>query len=103
MKKLRMLLFAIALGMFTTAAYATVTEAGSNNAVSIEQEVTKTPVEVADLPEAVSEALKGEDVAGWEIAEAALISDAENSLYSVKLVKGEETKIVKITAEGEIK
>lgn len=34
MKKLRMLLFAIALGMFTTAAYATVTEAGSNNAVS---------------------------------------------------------------------
>ncbi len=103
MKNLKVLSLALVLGLFTTVGFAANTVIENNNAVVVEQEVSKTPVEVADLPAAVTEALQAKVDEGWVISEAALITDAEQSLYVVKLTKGEETKTKKITPEGEIK
>lgn len=103
MKKLNVLSLALVLGLFTTVGFAANTLVENNNAVVVEQEVSKTPVEVADLPEAVTEALQAKVDEGWVISEAALIADEEKTLYVVKLTKGEETKTKKITPEGEIK
>ncbi|GAO29228.1 hypothetical protein [Geofilum rubicundum] len=103
MKKLNVLSLALALGLFTTVGFAANTVVENTNAVVVEQEVSKTPVEVADLPEAVTEALQAKVDEGWVISEAALITDEEKTLYVVKLTKGEETKTKKITPEGEIK
>lgn len=70
-------------------------------AITAEQEVSKTSVEATDLPEPVKNALAATEFEGWAIAEAALIQDAEKSLYVIKLTKDEETKTVKFTPEGE--
>ncbi len=103
MKKLNVLSLALVLSLFTTVGFAANTMTENNNAVVVEQEVSKTPVEVADLPASVTEALQAKVDEGWEISEAALIADAEKTLYVVKVIKGEESETVKITPEGEIK
>jgi hypothetical protein len=103
MKKLNVLSLALVLSLFTTVGFAANTIVENSNAVVVEQEVSKTPVEVADLPEAVTEALQAKVDEGWVISEAALITDEEQTLYVVTLTKGEETKTKKITPEGEIK
>lgn len=103
MKKLNVLSLALVLGLFTTVGFAANTVIENSNAVVVEQEVSKTPVDVAELPAAVTEALQAKMDEGWAVSEAALIADAEKTLYVVKLIKGEESETVKITPEGEIK
>ena len=103
MKKLNVLVLAMFLGLFTTVGYAATNVMGNNNAVIVEQEVSKTPVEIADLPAEVTEALQTKVDEGWEINEAALIADNEKTLYVIQLIKGEESKTIKVTPEGEIK
>jgi len=102
MKKLNVLSAAFLLGMFSTVGFAASTQIESNNIIVVEQEVSKTTVEVTDLPEAVTEAIQTQLNQGWEINEAALIADKEKTLYIIKLSKEDETSTLKITPEGEI-
>lgn len=103
MKTLRFLMFIAAVGLFSTVGYANQAVVENNNYIVADQEVTKTPVEVADLPEAVAEALKSADFEGWEVVEASFISSDTGEFYAVKLKKGDEEKKVKFTPQGEVK
>jgi hypothetical protein len=59
----------------------------------------KTPVKIDELPVAVKNALKT-DFAGWNPVVAYWVKSEKSSFYEIELQKGDEKKIVNLTAEG---
>ncbi|HHU56934.1 MAG TPA: hypothetical protein GXZ39_01415 [Bacteroidales bacterium] len=101
MKKRNVLMLTLALAAGSVSLMANTAKMNEEVVITAEQEVSKTTVEATDLPDAVKNALAATEFEGWAIAEAALIQDAQKSLYVIKLTKDEETQTVKFTPEGE--
>ena len=65
--------------------------------------VTKTPVELKDLPEPVKATLQTEPVKQWTPTAAFLVTKADKStFYQIDVKKGEETSSLKIDKDGKI-
>lgn len=101
MKKRNVLMLTLALAAGSVSLMANTAKMNEEVVITAEQEVSKTTVEATDLPDAVKNALAATEFESWAIAEAALIQDAQKSLYVIKLTKDEETQTVKFTPEGE--
>jgi hypothetical protein len=102
MKRNKILSVAMVIGMLTVASFSYAFKTSAPDEVVIEQEVSKTAVEIESLPDTVKETLKGDAFEGYEVGEAALIVEAEKTYYQIKLTKGDETKVVRINPDGEI-
>lgn len=101
MKKMLFISLAFVFGIFVMTSSATASVVDSPELAIVDQEASKTPVEIENLPAPVKEALQGTDYEGWVVTEAALISKDGEAYYAVKLVKGNESKKLKFTADGE--
>jgi len=63
--------------------------------------VTKTPVELKDLPEPVKATLQTEPVKQWTPTAAFLVTNADKTTYyQIDIKKGDETASVRLDAEG---
>lgn len=63
----------------------------------------KTPVNPEDLPDAVKEALAGEEYAEWSVKEAFAVAPADGvPFYEISLQKDQETKVVNLNEAGEV-
>ncbi|MFB5945342.1 hypothetical protein [Albibacterium profundi] len=63
----------------------------------------KTPVNPEDLPDAVKEALAGEEYAEWSVKEAFSVAPADGiPFYEISLQKDQETKVVNLNEAGEV-
>nr|WP_068892023.1 hypothetical protein [Pedobacter panaciterrae] len=72
--------------------------------VAVQQDsVTKAPVELKDLPEAVQKTLQSEPVKAWTPTAAFLVTNADKSTYyQVDVKKETETGSLKIDKDGKI-
>ncbi|MEJ2879917.1 hypothetical protein [Pedobacter sp. GR22-6] len=69
----------------------------------VQDSTTKTPVEIKDLPDAVKTTLASEPVKDWIPTASFLVTLADKSTYyQVDVKKEEETKSLKIAADGKI-
>ena len=63
----------------------------------------RTPVKAEDLPDAVKEALAGEEYSEWTIKEAFAVSPAEGvPFFEISLQKGDENRVVNLNEAGEV-
>ncbi|WP_342330434.1 hypothetical protein [Pedobacter sp. FW305-3-2-15-E-R2A2] len=72
--------------------------------VTVKQDsVTKTPVELKDLPDAVKTTLASDKYKEWTPTAAFLVTKADKSEYfQVDAKKGEETASLKLSKEGAV-
>ena len=72
--------------------------------VAVQQDsVTKTPVELKDLPEPVQKTLQSEPVKAWTPTAAFLVTNPDKStFYQVDVKKDQETGSLKIDKDGKI-
>lgn len=64
---------------------------------------TKTPVELKDLPEAVTKTLQSDPVKAWTPTAAFLVTNADKTTYyQVDVKKEQETGSLKIDKDGKI-
>ena len=88
------------------AGMATVNAGTVNSKVSIAtvmQFQDRTPVKAADLPDAVKEALAGEEYSEWSIKEAFAVAPAEGvPFFEISLQKGDENRVVNLNEAGEV-
>lgn len=97
MKRLFIAAITVTLTTVTFASSATTTPGTSVTIVRVDE---KTPVKLEDLPEAVKKALKGPEFEGWMPVLAYWVKLEKSSFYEIELRKGDEKKIVNLTAEG---
>lgn len=103
MKKINVLSTALFLSFFGLTTYAANTASMNTSTITVEQQdVVKTVIEADKLPDAVKEALKSSLEAGWAISEAVCIEKADKKHFQISLKKGDESKSVNISPEGEI-
>ena len=63
----------------------------------------RTPVKAEDLPDAVKEALAGEEYSEWTIKEAFAVAPAEGvPFFEISLQKGDENRVVTLNEAGEV-
>lgn len=68
---------------------------------AVQDSVTRTPVQVTDLPEPVKATLASDAVKEWTPTTASLVKDAKgNEYYHIDVKKGEETKFIKLNKDG---
>ncbi|HKG08231.1 MAG TPA: hypothetical protein VKB19_17325 [Pedobacter sp.] len=72
--------------------------------VAVQQDsTTKTPVELKDLPEAVTKTLQSEPVKAWTPTAAFLVTNADKtSYYQIDVKKEQESGSLKIDKDGKI-
>lgn len=71
--------------------------------IAQQDSTTKTPVELKDLPDAVKETLASDPVKEWTPTAAFLVTNADKtSHYQIDVKKEEESKSLKIGADGKI-
>ncbi|WP_316794727.1 hypothetical protein, partial [Pedobacter frigoris] len=72
--------------------------------VAVQQDsTTKTPVELKDLPEAVTKTLQSDPVKAWTPTAAFLVTNADKtSYYLINVKKEQETGSLKIDKDGKI-
>jgi Tfp pilus assembly major pilin PilA len=72
--------------------------------VAVQQDsTTKTPVELKDLPEAVTKTLQSDPVKAWTPTAAFLVTNADKTTYyQVDVKKEQETGSLKIDKDGKI-
>ncbi len=103
MKKVKMILASTAVVFFLGAGAATTFANNSIDANVVLQDAVKSDVQIENLPEEVTKALAESKWKNWTISKATKETKLETTYYIVTLVKGDETKEVKITPEGKIK
>ena len=98
MKKI--ILSAFVLGIITTTSVQAAPIATPVTiAVNQDQE---TPVKPEDLPAAVKTTLASEEFAEWKVITAYSVTKEKGTFYKINLQKGEETKLVKLDADGQV-
>lgn len=102
MKKTNVISAALFLMFFALTSFAGNSVYANSSLFSQCQDVSKTAIDVKALPEAVTNALKSSIDEGWAITEAFSIVKDEKTSYQINLKKGEETKTLNISSEGEI-
>lgn len=72
--------------------------------IAVQQDsTTKTPVELKDLPEAVTKTLQSDPVKAWTPTAAFLVTNADKTTYyQVDVKKEQETGSLKIDKDGKI-
>jgi hypothetical protein len=71
--------------------------------VAVQDSTTKTPVELKDLPEAVTKTLQSDPVKAWTPTAAFLVTNADKTTYyQVDVKKEQETGSLKIDKDGKI-
>jgi hypothetical protein len=80
------------------------TDVKNSTIVTVRQDsVTKTPVELKDLPDAVKTTLASDKYKEWIPTAAFLVTKADKSeYYQVDAKKGEETASLKLSKEGAV-
>lgn len=100
MKKLILSAAVIACAGFTTLK-ANTTDLSSSIAYTVQDSVTKTPVEIIALPEPVKATLASDAVKDWIPTAAFLVKDSKgNEYYHIDVKKADETKFIKLDKDG---
>ncbi len=88
------------------AGMATVNAGTVNSKISVAtvmQFQDRTPVKAEDLPDAVKEALAGEEYSEWTVKEAFSVRPAEGvPFFEISLQKGDENRVVNLNEAGEV-
>lgn len=71
-------------------------------AMTMQQDTAKTAVKLEELPDAVKTTLKDDAFKEWVPSAASKVKTDNAEYYEITVKKGEETKFVKIGADGKI-
>src|SRR5688572_31014524 len=69
---------------------------------SEDQDKDKQPIATSELPANIQASLQGQDYSGWTVGSAFKHETEGKTFYSVELTKGDEKKMVKFDADGNI-
>lgn len=103
MKKVKMILASTAVVFFLGASAATTFANNSMNANIVLQDAVQSDAQVENLPDEVTNAIAESKWKDWTISKATIETKDDATYYIVTLIKGDETKKVKVTPEGKIK
>ncbi len=68
--------------------------------VAVQDSVTKTPVKLEELPDAVKTTLASESYKVWTATEAWLVKDGSAEYYLINVKKEQETGSIKLDKDG---
>lgn len=68
--------------------------------VSVADSVTKTPIKLEELPDAIKTVLQSDPYKAWTPTAAFAVKDGDKSYFQVDVKKEEETASLKFDAEG---
>ena len=68
--------------------------------ISVQDSVTKTPIKVEELPEAVKTVLQSDTHKDWTPSAAFAVKDGDKEYFQIDMKKGEEEATLKLDKEG---
>ena len=96
------------LGAIAVLAFAGTTEVKANSLTqpvtsTVQDSVTKTPVKLEELPDAVKATLQSDQVKEWTPSAAFLVKTAKGEeYYQIDVAKGEEKAFLRIGKDGKV-
>ena len=96
------------LGAIAVVAFAATTEVKANSLTqpvtsTVQDSVTKTPVKLEELPDAVKATLQSDQVKEWTPSTAFLVKNSKGEeYYQIDVAKGEEKTFLRIAKDGKL-